>query len=226
MLARIRAALGHPRSGDGGRKRRCERAMASPERRLLPQRAERPPAGRIEDFERRLRAQAVSVEAVADANGVPGVIARILIEESVPQVVHMGDDPYFASMPWRAAGLEVQTGPVRAGVPVALSRALAGIAETGTVLLASGAGSPVTLIYLPELHVVTVREVDVVGGLEDAFDRARAELGAGGLPRTLNFVSGASRTGDIGGRLVMGAHGPRRLVVLLVRNAKGAAKAP
>ncbi len=40
----------------------------------------------------------------------------------------------------------------------------------------------------------------------------------GTMPRTLNLVTGASRTGDIGGRIVMGAHGPRRLAVFLLGN--------
>ena len=40
----------------------------------------------------------------------------------------------------------------------------------------------------------------------------------GTMPRTLNLVTGASRTGDIGGRIVMGAHGPRRVAVFLLGN--------
>jgi L-lactate dehydrogenase complex protein LldG len=36
------------------------------------------------------------------------------------------------------------------------------------------------------------------------------------MPRSLNLISGPSRTGDIGGRIVLGAHGPRRLCIVIV----------
>jgi L-lactate dehydrogenase complex protein LldG len=42
------------------------------------------------------------------------------------------------------------------------------------------------------------------------------------MPRTLNLVSGPSRTADIGGRIVIGAHGPRRLMVVIVGGASPA----
>ena len=58
---------------------------------------------------------------------------------------------------------------------------------------------------------------DLIGGYEGAWEKIRARFGAGAMPRTVNFVSGPSRTADIGGQLVMGAHGPRRLCVILVR---------
>jgi L-lactate dehydrogenase complex protein LldG len=99
---------------------------------------------------------------------------------------------------------------------VSLSHAFGGVAETGTLVMASGAANPVTLNYMPETHIVVLNANDIVGPYEAAFDRVRAALGPGTMPRTLNLISGPSRTGDIGGRLVMGAHGPRRLCVVIV----------
>jgi L-lactate dehydrogenase complex protein LldG len=98
-----------------------------------------------------------------------------------------------------------------------LSHAAAAVAETGTLVLASGADNPVTLSYLPETHIVVVEDKDLVGGYEGAWEKIRARFGRRVMPRTVNFVSGPSRTADIGGQLVMGAHGPRRLCVILVR---------
>ena len=97
------------------------------------------------------------------------------------------------------------------------SHAAAAVAETGTLVLASGADNPVTLSYLPETHIVVVEDKDLVGGYEGAWEKIRARFGKRAMPRTVNFVSGPSRTADIGGQLVMGAHGPRRLCVILVR---------
>jgi L-lactate dehydrogenase complex protein LldG len=99
---------------------------------------------------------------------------------------------------------------------VGLSHAVAGIAETGTLMLASGPENPVTITFLPETSIVVLRASDLVGPYEPAFDRIRERYGRGIMPRTLNFVSGASRTADVGGRLVMGAHGPRRFCVVIV----------
>jgi len=115
--------------------------------------------------------------------------------------VRTGSDPLFAALPW-----------TKAPAP----RALAGVAETGTLVLASGPHNPTTLALLPETHLVVVRRAAIVGSYEDAVALVAGELGSARLPHTLNLISGASRTGDIGGRIVMGAHGPRRLAVILL----------
>ncbi|MEL6226223.1 MAG: LUD domain-containing protein, partial [Pseudomonadota bacterium] len=77
---------------------------------------------------------------------------------------------------------------------------------------------PVTLNFLPETHIVVVDQNAIVGPYEEAFDRVRTRFGDGKMPRTVNMVSGPSRTGDIGGRIVMGAHGPRRMMVVIVES--------
>jgi L-lactate dehydrogenase complex protein LldG len=131
-----------------------------------------------------------------------------------------------ADLPWGDAGLDAIAGAATPDDAVGLSQGLAGIAETGTVLLVSAPGNPTTLAFLPETHVVVLDRDAVVGTFEDAIAILRASCGGRGLPRTVNFISGASRTGDIGGRIVAGAHGPRRLVILLLHNGQGAPRAP
>ena len=130
-----------------------------------------------------------------------------------------GGDPYLAGLPWQSEpALERLPGPAAASDEVGLSHAEAAIAETGTLVLASGPDNPVTLDFLPETHIVVVKDRDLVGGYEGAWEKIRARYGRRRMPRTVNFVSGPSRTADIGGELVMGAHGPRRLCVILVRD--------
>jgi L-lactate dehydrogenase complex protein LldG len=89
-------------------------------------------------------------------------------------------------------------------------------AETGTLLLVSGADNPTTLNFLPEAHTVLIAASDIVGSYEEAFDRLRAIHGEGYLPRTVNLISGPSRTADIEQTIVRGAHGPSRLHVLIL----------
>ncbi len=89
------------------------------------------------------------------------------------------------------------------------------MAETGTLVLASGAANPALLAFLPEIHIVAVARNTIAASFEEAFARLGSELSPQRWPRAVNLVSGASRTGDIGGRIVKGAHGPRRLAVFI-----------
>jgi L-lactate dehydrogenase complex protein LldG len=56
-----------------------------------------------------------------------------------------------------------------------------------------------------------------VGSYEEAFDRLRAIYGEGVLPRTVNLISGPSRTADIEQTIVRPAHGPKNMHVIIVR---------
>lgn len=99
---------------------------------------------------------------------------------------------------------------------IAVGHALAGLAETGTLLMASGPDSPSTLNVLPDSHIIVVQASDVVGGLEDGWDRLRQSRPDGDLPRTVHLITGPSRTGDIEQTIQIGAHGPRQLHVILL----------
>ena len=133
--------------------------------------------------------------------------------------MRVGTDPYLAGLPWSAVPqLERNAGRATPTDDVGLSHAVAAVSETGTLVLASGAANPVTVTFLPETHSVVVEGRSVVGAYEEAWTLVRERFGPGAMPRTVNMVSGPSRTGDIGGQLVMGAHGPRRLCVILVQD--------
>jgi L-lactate dehydrogenase complex protein LldG len=58
---------------------------------------------------------------------------------------------------------------------------------------------------------------DIAGDYERVFAKLRATYGKGQMPRTVNFITGPSRSGDIEQTLLLGAHGPRRLHVLVVK---------
>jgi L-lactate dehydrogenase complex protein LldG len=80
-------------------------------------------------------------------------------------------------------------------------------------MLISGAETPTTLNFLPDTHIVVVGADQVVATYEDGWDRLRTH---GGMPRAINFITGPSRTGDIEQRIELGAHGPRRLHIILI----------
>ncbi len=83
-------------------------------------------------------------------------------------------------------------------------------------MLTSGPERPTTLNFLPETHIVLLTADQVVGGMEEAWAKLRERYGRGVMPRTVNLITGPSRSADIEQTLQMGAHGPRRLHIILV----------
>ena len=216
VLDRIRAALGAD-ANDLERRSAVAARLADPPCNPLPARASRPQAERIAALETALRSQSVDLINVAGPGAIPAAIAAYLARHGLPLRIRAGTDPYLAKLAWTEAGLAFESGPAQATDGTGLSRAVAGVAETGTLVLASGPDNPVTLAFVPETHIVVLAREAIVGSYEEARVLLGTESGeAGRLPRTVNLVSAASRTGDIGGKIVMGAHGPRRLAVILV----------
>jgi L-lactate dehydrogenase complex protein LldG len=215
MLAKIRAALGAG-PGDPGRQSTVDARLADMRPHLVPERVRRQHPELIELFKAYLAAQSVDFIEVAEAAQIPAAAASYLEERALPLRIRCGGDTYLAQPAWEETGVAFETGAARATDTAGLSRAAAGVAETGTLVLASGRENPVTLAFVPDTHIVVVRASTVVGSYEEACTLLARELGTASLPRTLNLISGPSRTGDIGGRIVMGAHGPRRHAVILV----------
>ena len=220
---RRRAILDVIRSGlnDGSPMKARQEAvaarLASQKPHLVPERANKDAAGLKAQFTQFLEGQTATVLCVAGLDMVPAALAGYLRSQNLPQRVRMGSDAELSGLPWsREPALTLDKGHAYATDEVSLSRAIGGISETGTLVMASGEANPVTLNYLPETHIVVLKASEIAGNYEAAFDKVRARFGRGQMPRTLNFISGPSRTADIGGRLVVGAHGPRRLCVIIV----------
>jgi L-lactate dehydrogenase complex protein LldG len=127
-----------------------------------------------------------------------------------------GNDPHLAAMPWREAGVLPRFGSVEAGEPVTLSYALLGVAETGAIVTFTGKASPAANNLLSEHHIVLVDSARVVANMEQAWAGINREIDRAGRPRGINFIAGPSSTGDIEGKLVYGAHGPRNWHVILI----------
>jgi L-lactate dehydrogenase complex protein LldG len=216
VIFKIRKALGT--SDSAPRRSAIAERLGTPPPPLVPERAKRDKDQLRGLFRQFLEGQSATVVEAASAAEVPAAIAGFLRSANLPLRVRVGDDAYLDKLAWGSEpALERRKGPAVGDDEVGLSHAAAAVAETGTLVLASGADNPVTLSYLPETHIVVVEDKDLVGGYEGAWEKIRARFGKRAMPRTVNFVSGPSRTADIGGQLVMGAHGPRRLCVILVR---------
>lgn len=161
------------------------------------------------------RAKGVTIVESASLQSIPASVAEALNSACVSERKVRLNDPVLATLPWSDAGLAVERGAAAPHDTLTVSRALAAVAETGSLMLASGPDNPTTLAFLSETHVVVVDRTQILSTFEQSTALLRQRYGAD-LPRTINFISGASRTGDIGGRIVLGAHGPRNLVVVIV----------
>ncbi len=219
ILANIRSAL-EPCEREPVRRRAARERLDHPAEHLSLARTRLPPVELLALFRAHIAALGADLIEVASPSEIPAAVTQYLRARQQPLRLRAGCDPFLLSLAWEdAVELIVEHGPAERGDSAGLSRAVAGVAETGTLMLASGPHNPVTLAFVPDLHMVVVRAETIVPGYEKGTELVGAELGGAGLPRTLNLVTGASRTGDIGGKIVMGAHGPRRLAVILVAGA-------
>ena len=122
--------------------------------------------------------------------------------------------PEFAALDWHAAGIEYDNRAANADDLVGLTGCFCAIGETGTLLLLGAPATPKATALLPETHICVVKKSRIVPTMEDAFSLMRME--AGEPPRATFFVSGPSRTADIEQTIVIGAHGPYRVHVILI----------
>lgn len=212
FLARIRSAVD---AANGTTHRQADAVaerIAHPPKHPLPACAKIPAAEHEAQFIRMLEARGALVRSCPDVGALPATIEPLLDEQAGPLL--LGDDPRLTTLSWTR---ETQLwNPIHKpdDGTAALTHAISAVAETGTLVFASGTASPATLAFLPETHVVALSRDTIVGSFEDAFSSLTAGFPQR-LPRAVNLVSGPSRTSDIGGYLVKGAHGPRRLVVIV-----------
>ena len=215
VLSRIRTALG-VRPNDPERQAVVDDRLKRHPRGTIPARALVDREALLQLFDAMLAGQGAEVTRAATPEEAVRAIADGLRAHDLPLCLRMGDDALLQSLPWDAVALEQRFGPAEAQDRAAVSRAMTAAAETGTLFLVSGADNPTTLAFLPESHTILIRADDIVGCYEEAFDRLRAIYGAGTLPRTVNLISGPSRTADIEQTIVRGAHGPKRLHVVML----------
>jgi len=215
IFASVRRSL-HVTGAETPRRAAVADRLAKTPSGVIPARGQGAAATRIATFKVEAERAAATLSEIGSADEIPREIARYLREHNLPAMLRIGADARLADLPWGETALDVAHGPSDGHDLNAASVAFAGIAETGTLTLVSGAENPTTLNFLPDNHVVVVFAEDVVGDMESVFARLRARYGAGQAPRTLNFVTGPSRSADIEQTLLFGAHGPRRLHIMVV----------
>jgi L-lactate dehydrogenase complex protein LldG len=177
------------------------------------------PSDLVERFIRRATDMESTVERIGDRNAIPAAIARYIDALVLPSALDAQRStagvcwPEFADLDWRGAGLAVEPRPTKGQDRLGITGTFCAVAETGTLVVLAGADTPTATALLVDTHVAVVRSDRIVSGMEEAFALIRRERGR--LPRAVNFISGPSRTGDIEQTIVLGAHGPFRVHILV-----------
>lgn len=180
--------------------------------------ASRPPAPRpafagavLDRFRERLATHACTLHEIDSLDEVPAQVMAWLDAHALPRRIALAAP--LAHLAWPAE-LQRDSGAATKETRCAVSLAVAGIAETGSLMMCSGPDSPITHNFAPEHHLVVVHADRVVAHQEDAWVLLRAR---DGMPRAVNLIAGPSRTGDVEQTIQIGAHGPRAVHVLLCR---------
>jgi L-lactate dehydrogenase complex protein LldG len=166
-------------------------------------------------FEEQALRMSDTVDRVAAMAEAPAAVAKYL--DAIGAAKSAIAWKTLAALAWQQAGVQVEFRPPRNEDAVGITGVFCAVAETGTLMLLSGPETFASASLLPETHVAIVPASRIVGSMEEAFKLARSERGE--LPRATNFISGPSRTGDIEQTIVLGAHGPYRVHVVIVQDA-------
>lgn len=159
-------------------------------------------------------ASSTTLAEVAQHHEVPAAVAAYLAEQGLPRRAAIWSS--LAGLDWAAAGIATAVRAADGNDAVGITGVFCAVAETGTLLTLSGPDTAATTSLLPETHIAVVALSRLVAGMEEALALIGAECGE--LPRAANFISGPSRTGDIEQTIVLGAHGPARVHVVLVND--------
>ena len=215
VLGRVRKALGA--TGDRGA------AIADAEGHIAAHaHGPRPamPDDLLAKFMTRAADMQSTIERVPDRSLIPTAVARYINALDLPPAIatqksHKGVCwPEFGDLDWKGVSLVIEARPTVGNDRLGITGSFCAIAETGTLVILSGANTPTATTLLPDTHIAVVRADRIVAGMEEAFALIRREKGQ--LPRAINMISGPSRTGDVEQTIVLGAHGPFRVHIVVV----------
>jgi L-lactate dehydrogenase complex protein LldG len=211
ILARIRAAQGREPEPSAAERETAADYLARHPAGPCPEM----PADLTTRFIEEAQKMATTVETVQSLSEVPAAAHRYLTQHALPLQAIAWQT--LQDLRWDEVGLAVEFRKPVDGDVVGLTGCFCATAETGTLVLLSGPETYASAGLLPETHIAIVPASRIVAGHEEAFNLIRTERGE--LPRAVNFVSGPSRTGDIEQTIILGAHGPYRVHVIVVQGA-------
>lgn len=158
-------------------------------------------------FAERARAQFADVRVLDSAQDIPSAISDLLRGKNMAQEIHVAPGANFDDFSGIATK-QTPPGPDDAS----LTTASFAIAETGTLVYPASQTNPASWHFRPSFEIAVLRASDILPHMENVLARIKTK----GLPHTINFVTGPSRTADIEQTLELGAHGPKALAILIL----------
>ena len=216
ILSTIRRSLGV----SGQEKPRLDTVtdrLAQAPRGLTVARGQLPPEGQLALFKEQAEATLASVIEVDAYGDIPAAVADYLRQNNLPAKLRIGSDPRMEGLDWGKTAIDLSHGPSDGQDLAGLNHAFAGVAETGTLVMTASPENPTTINFLPDHALVVVNADDITGDYEAMWANLRARYGKGQMPRVVNWVTGPSRSGDIEQVILLGAHGPRRVHIMIVK---------
>jgi L-lactate dehydrogenase complex protein LldG len=215
ILGRVRAALGKTGADD---------AAIAEARKYIDAHAQGPRPGIAADLIARFLQRATDMEStvdtIANRGAIPAAVARYVDALDLPPALAAQKSrrgvcwPEFADLDWASASLSMEARPTLGDDRLGVTGTFCAIAETGTLVMLARADSPTATTLLPDTHIAVLSADRIVAGMEESFALIRLERGR--VPRAINLISGPSRTGDIEQTIVVGAHGPYRVHILVL----------
>jgi len=215
ILGRVRKALGKA-PGDHAAAQAAAQYIEAHARGPRP----RIDADLVGRFMQRATDMESTVQRMAQRAELPAAVAAYLAALDLPAALAAQRSlsgvcwPEFADLDWKGVGLSIEPRPTQGDDRLGITGTYCAIAETGTLVFLAGADTPTATALLPDTHVAVVAAGRIVADMEDAFALIRRERGQ--VPRAINLISGPSRTGDIEQTIVLGAHGPYRLHIVVI----------
>lgn len=215
ILGTVRRALGRTDGDASARERIAERLQDHPLG-PIPDRGSESGAAAVARFVKEAETAQAQIDRIDDIADLPALVAKSLSARNLPSRVRVAGDAMVADLAWSAASMmDMETGAADPADTASVSVARAGVAETGTLVLCADAANPGTLNSLPLHHIVVLPVERIVGNYEQVWQALRQAA----MPRAVVWTTGPSRTADIEQTLLLGAHGPQSLQIVIVGDA-------
>lgn len=216
ILAQIRQNL--KIEGDqADRLQRVKQRLQQHPRNTVPSRVPEQAKQQMSVFQEFCAENAMTIAEITSLDQVPQAVQDFLISHNQPAQIKATDEAFLQEIDWQQQPLlTVSHGACTKSDKTTISGCLAAIAETGTIMVHSGSDFPMGAAFFPDNHIVVIKESQITGWYEQAWDQIREDY-PDLLPRQVTLVSGPSRTGDIEHKVQLGAHGPKKMHILLLK---------
>jgi len=158
-----------------------------------------------------------TIDIVATRRAAPKAVNDFLEQHELPTQLVMGNTELLNCIDWPNEW-QIERRSACKTDRVSVTDAICAIAETGTLVMVSSPQVSSTHLYVPENHIVILDAGQLVRHLEDAFRLLGKHRS--GKARGIHLVTGPSKTADVEQTIQYGAHGPRRVHIVLIDTRK------